>query len=226
MKPTDKMSRAICQLEKMYSVINTEKFESELPTPIITVQSSPRSYGHCTTSKIWYNKDKQQYELNISAEYLNLEIECVLDTLIHEMIHIYCRKNDIKEVSRNGMYHNKKFKDLAEKAGLKCYYDKRIGWNTDHKNNDELLEYAISHSWTEINIGRSAKNIFTGMNPPISNTDNSTENETSGTKTSSTIKYQCPKCKAKIRATKDMDNMIICKPCTEKEKSEVLYEKR
>lgn len=83
MKETTKMSRAVGQLEKMYNIINADLFGSELPTPIITVQSKPGTYGHCSCAKVWRNKDTEQYEMNIAAEALDVEIEEVLDTLIH-----------------------------------------------------------------------------------------------------------------------------------------------
>lgn len=114
MKETTKMSRAVGQLEKMYNAINIDKFDGALPTPIITVQSKPGTYGHCTTSKVWRHKEDEAYEMNLAAEMLTAPIEEVIDTLIHEMVHLYCRENGIQEVSRGGKYHNGKFKELAE----------------------------------------------------------------------------------------------------------------
>lgn len=102
MKQTTKMSRAVSQLEHIYNALNTDFFQNELPIPIITVQSKPGTYGHCTTSKVWQRKDGGAYELNIAAEVLNYPIEETLDTMLHEMVHLYCRENGIKEVSREG----------------------------------------------------------------------------------------------------------------------------
>lgn len=219
MKRTDKMSRAIGQLEKMYNVINADYFESALPKCVITVQSSKgRSFGHSTCRKIWKDKEKGDsfYEINIASEFLDCEIECTLDTLIHEMIHLYCRVNDIQETSRGGCYHNKKFKELAEKCGLQCFYDKKVGWNTDHHDNMKLIEYALSKGFTEICIGVEMPSTLGGLlgalgngsiggvfvaPPPVS------------VPTSSTIKYKCPSCGVKIRATKDLDGCLVCKPC-------------
>lgn len=50
------MSRAVGQLEKIYNTLNADKFGGALPTPIITVQSKPGTYGHCSQSKIWRRK--------------------------------------------------------------------------------------------------------------------------------------------------------------------------
>ena len=52
------MSRAVSQLEHIYNVLNADVFLGEpLPVPIITVQSKPGSYDHCTTAKVWRRVD-------------------------------------------------------------------------------------------------------------------------------------------------------------------------
>ena len=150
MKQTTKMSRAVSQLEHIYNTLNTDFFGGELPTPIITVQSKPGTYGHCSTAKIWQRPDGQTYELNIAAEVLNAPIEETLDTMLHEMTHLYCREKGIKDTS--GKYHNSTYKAEAERHGLVCYRTERYGWNT--RPSDKLVEYALSKGWNEIRIGR------------------------------------------------------------------------
>ena len=76
-KQSTKMSRAVSQLEHIYNALNADFFSGELPVPIITVQSKPGTYGHCTTSKVWQRKETGAYELNIAAEVLNFAIEAV-----------------------------------------------------------------------------------------------------------------------------------------------------
>ena len=71
MKQTTKMSRAVSQLEHIYNSLNSDFFDEELPTPIITVQSKPGTYGHCSVAKVWQRKNDKTYEMNISAETLN-----------------------------------------------------------------------------------------------------------------------------------------------------------
>ena len=77
------MSRAVSQLEHIYNNLNTDFFFGALPIPIITVQSKPGTYGHCTTAKVWRRKDDGAFELNIAAEVLNYPIEETLDTMLH-----------------------------------------------------------------------------------------------------------------------------------------------
>ena len=86
--------------------------------------------GHCSVAKVWQRKEDKTHELNIAAEVLNYPIEETLDTMLHEMVHLYCRQHDIKEVSRGGKYHNKRFKAIAEEHGLACVPCGAYGWNT------------------------------------------------------------------------------------------------
>lgn len=45
------------------------------------------------------------------------------------MVHYYCQLNGIADVSQNGRYHNKKFKEEAEKRGLVISWGQYIGWS-------------------------------------------------------------------------------------------------
>lgn len=209
MKQTTKMSRAVSQLEHIYNALNADFFAGEpLPVPIITVQSKPGTYGHCTTSKVWKRKDGGAYELNIAAEVLNYPIEETLDTMLHEMVHLYCREHGIKEVSRGGKYHNGRFKAEAERRGLTCVPCGQYGWNTTP--GDNLVEYALSKGWNEIKIGRSSL-------PPMIRTgtggtaQGGAEAPGGGKRPSSTRKLICPKCGQSVRATRAVN--ILCGDC-------------
>ncbi len=204
------MSRAVSQLEHIYNSLNADFFAGELPTPIITVQSKPGTMGHCSVSKIWQRKEDKTYELNIAAEVLNYPIEETLDTMLHEMVHLYCRQHDIKEVSRGGKYHNKRFKAIAEEHGLTCVPCGQYGWNTTP--GDNLVEYALNKGWNEILLGRNSL-------PPAMRTG-ATGTAQPGTapggekRPSSTRKLICPKCSQSVRATRKVN--ILCGDCMER----------
>ena len=207
MKQTTKMSRAVGQLEKIYFHLNEDFFEGTLSIPIITVQSKPGTYGHCSVAKVWQRPDGSTYELNIAAEVLNYPIEETLDTMIHEMVHLYCRENGIKEVSRGGTYHNGRFKEEAEKRGLECFRCGQHGWNT--RPSERLVEYALSKDWNEIRIGRNS-----GFQPIRIGSSGTSQPSTAGTgerRPSSTRKLQCPCCGNSVRATKTV--RIMCMDC-------------
>lgn len=51
MKETIKTSRTAGYLEKIFRKLNEHYFASAIEEPIITIQSTPRAYGHITVSK-------------------------------------------------------------------------------------------------------------------------------------------------------------------------------
>lgn len=212
MKKLVKMSRSVGALEGLYNHLNHDFFEDKLPIPIITIQSKKGTYGHCSIAKIWKREDSNTFELNIAAEVLNEPVEEIIDTMLHEMVHLYCRENNIQEVSRGGMYHNSKFKDLAEKCGLVCYKTEKYGYNTVGKGNEKLIEYALSIEFYGFEICRETVNVPSGFQLPTGS-GSAVPLPTGSGSSSSTRKYQCPNCKNSFRATKNLDNMILCIPC-------------
>lgn len=210
MKETTKMSRVISMIEKIYNSTNTDFWGGELPQVIITCQSKPGSCGHSSVSRVWRRKEDELFELNIAAEVLDFPIEETLDTVIHEQVHIYCRVNDVKETSRNGGYHNKRFKELAEEHGLICVYTgSAYGWTTTAKDNDRLFEYALQKGYSELQISR--KSCIVGGGIRIGAAVQAGNNQ-QGEKHSSTRKLVCPGgCGQSVRATKKVN--IICGNC-------------
>lgn len=212
MKETTKMSRAVGQIERMYNSINADKFNNVLPVPIITIQSMKGTWGHCTRAKVWRKKDGEAYEMNIAAEVADACLEEIIDTLIHEMIHLYCRENNIQETSRGGTYHNHIFKELAEEKGLQTIKTEKSGWNTIGTGNDKLIEYALSKGWNELKISRYSSLVREGHVQVTSLDELFGNNNVNGQKRpSSTRKLQCPKCKCSCRATKSI--RIMCMDC-------------
>ena len=89
MKEITKYSRLAGYLEKLYDKLNAAFFDGELERPVITIQSSSRSYGHYTLYDAWSVKGAGYKEINIAAGTLNRPIEEVIATLLHEMSHQY-----------------------------------------------------------------------------------------------------------------------------------------
>lgn len=211
MKQTTKMSRAVSQLEHIYNSLNADFWGGELPQVIITVQSKPGTFGHSSRAKVWRRNEDQLYELNFAAEVLSYPIEETIDTCLHEMVHIYCRLHDIKEVSRGSAYHNKKFKEIAEAHGLTCIYTgSKYGWNTAPGEN--LFKYALQKEWSEIKIARNTVQPFqfgaTGTAHPGASAPQGAKAP------SSTRKLICPCCGQSVRATKTVN--ILCGDCLQK----------
>lgn len=213
MKETVKTSRTAGYLEKIFRALNADWFSGELEEPIITIQSTPRAYGHVTIGKVWYRKDEQRHELNLGAETLKRPIEEVVATIMHEMVHLYNLAHGVQDCSRGGMYHNKRFRDEAVRRGLCIGHHKTYGW-TITAPSDKLIEYILEQGWSEISMNRGW-----GWTPPPSTggkAGNSGGGAVPGTpapKKSSTRKLQCPCCGNSVRATKAV--RIMCMDCSE-----------
>lgn len=212
MKQTVKTSRTAGYLEKIFRAINEDSFGGVLEEPIITIQSTPGAYGHVTVAKTWKRKDDWRHELNISSNWLQRPIENVVATMIHEMVHLYNLKMNIQDCSRGGTYHNKHFKEEAEKHMIKIEKHDKYGW-TITSPTDELLEYIIEKDWCDIEMGNGLSGLFTtggtgkgGTGTPVTSGKGIT-----GKNTSNSRRYVCPGCRTIVRATKDVN--IKCGDC-------------
>ena len=68
-------------------------------------------------------------EVFIGGEGLIRAAADVFGTLLHEAAHALAHVRDIKDTSRQGRWHNAKFKALAEELGIEVTKDPRIGWS-------------------------------------------------------------------------------------------------
>lgn len=192
------ISQAVAFLESAFSALNKEYFENALPMPIITIQTSPKAYGHFTVNEVWTDRQKktQAHEINLGAETLDRPIANTIATLLHEMVHYYCHLNGIQDTSRGNTYHNKRFKEEAEKRGLLIDYDPKIGWSITQPA-PMLKTFCTNQHWrNKLTIVRAGG--IGGKEPKPK-------------KPSSTRKYVCPCCGQSIRATKEVN--IICADC-------------
>lgn len=208
MKELTRTSRTAGALEKIFRAVNADLFGGEIEEPIITIQSTPTAYGHCSVFKTWQVKGEDRHELNISADYLNRPIENTVATLIHEMTHLLNLQRGIQDCSRGGSYHNKRFKEEAEKHLINIDYDPRIGYSVTSPT-EELIEYIINKGFEEILMNHG-----NGLAIGISGGKSGGSGLTIGPKKSSTRKLQCPVCGNSVRATKTVN--IICGDCMEK----------
>lgn len=214
MKQTTNMQRSIQYLTKVFKLLNEQYFSNELDQPIITVQSTPKAYGHFTPWQSWDIKEtngeiKKTVEINIGAGTLDRPIENVVATMLHEMIHYYCYTKDIKDTSRGGQYHNKRFKTEAEKRDLQIDYDNRIGWSITSPT-ENLLDFIIDNQLEDIRIGRNeSTGYFIGIGGKTGNGADVPKIK----KPSSTRKYICPCCGNSFRATKEIN--VLCMDCNE-----------
>lgn len=211
MKKLTNYQRVSNYLVKIFKAINEDYFNNELDVPTITIQSSVGTYGHVSVQKIWHNNETDTHELNLSAYYIARPIENVVATLIHESAHLYAMKHDIKDTSNNGVYHNKRFKKIAEGMGhLQIDRHPTYGWTLTSPTED-TLDFIIAHGFEDIELFRQSSFSYglsggkAGNGIPVA--------PKKPRKPSSTRKYICPCCGNSFRATKNLN--VMCMDCNE-----------
>ena len=211
MKELTNIQRSIQFLNKVFKGVNERYFNNELEMPVITIQTSVGAYGHITVDKVWNTDGVARYELNIGAETLNRPIENVVAAMIHECVHLYCLMNDIKDTSNNGVYHNKRFKKIAEEMGhLQIDRHEKYGW-TITTPTEETLNFCIEYGFEDIKINRQSPYYTVGTT--TTTTTPTSTNTPKIRKPSSTRKYICPCCGNSFRATKQIN--VLCMDCNE-----------
>ena len=213
MKQLTEYNRVAGYLNKIFDLLNNRYFENALSKPIITIQSTPRAFGHVSVYEIWQSGDANRRELNIGAGTINRPIEEVVATLLHEMVHIYNLQKGVQDCSRGGAYHNKKFRDEAIKRDLHIDHHPTYGW-TITTPTDALVTFCLDNDLTEIKVVRHEG--IPRITPPTGKAGNApTPTPTTTRKPSSTRKLVCPCCGASVRATREIK--IICGECYEKD---------
>ena len=192
------LSEIVAKLENLFDTLNGLYFEGKLARPVITIQSTPKAYGHCSNRKIWASgvegEGEAYYEINIGAEHLNRPGEQTAATMLHEMIHLHCRENNIKETCQGVRYHTKVFKAEAEARDLKIDYHRSIGYSITAPT-DALIE-KLRAAGFEMEMPFARHTLGDG------------KPKSQRTKAS---KYECPECGQSVRSTSDLN--IICGEC-------------
>ena len=207
MKELTSYNRVAGYLNKVFDLLNYRFLEGVLSRPTITIQSTPKAYGHFTLSEdTWVSKFGGTHEINIGAGTLSRPVESICATMLHEMVHYY--KNGIQDTSRGGTYHNKRFKLEAEARGLNVQHSEKYGWSHTSPA-DELLDFVLMNGLTDILLNR---NELTSFRITGTSTHNGTFTAPPR-KMSSTRKYICPCCGMSVRATRTV--RISCMDCDE-----------
>lgn len=203
-------NRVVAYLNTIFDLLNARYFENTLSRPVITIQSTPKAYGHYTLFDAWsLDGETGMREINIGAGTLIRPIENIVATLLHEMCHYYNDRNGVKDCSRGNTYHNKNFKAVAEACDLVVEHNSTYGWSITSPS-DALLEFCVENNLTEIRLNR---NDVVSIAVGVGGTHAGTFTGTAGRKPSSTRKYICPCCGMSVRATRNVN--IACLDCNE-----------
>ncbi len=199
------LTLVINKLEELFEYFNKSIFNNGLEIPIISVYPIKRLEGWCTTEKVWKSADdteykKLMYEISISTEYLSRPFDEICCGLIHQMVHLLNLQNEIQDTSRNGTYHNAKFKETAERHGL-------ITVKTKNGYAHTTLSEKLFQEVMKLN-----KDGFTIYREIIEKVDDTEDEEEKPTKVKrQTFIYLCPTCKSELKSKQVIE--VKCNKC-------------
>lgn len=198
------LKSSIAELHKIYARANAVLFNNELPEDIVIVIQSRgkrKAYGWMYTQPIWKAGEEQTlFEIGIASETMDRPYFEIIQTLLHEMVHVHNVLNDVKDTSRGGTYHSKAFRDTCIERGF------------EYVANDGKPDSRIGYSQVTLTAETKNKIKFWSINKnafSVSRMD--TEGEAKKKK-SNVIKWQCPSCADIVRSSKP-DVNIICGNC-------------
>ncbi|WP_431888713.1 hypothetical protein [Nocardiopsis alba] len=120
---SDAGSRTARAVERVWAAIQDR--HAEIPDVVVisgggvteTRNTVRVTWGHFHADQ-WTTEGGQRHELLVSGECLGRGAEFTLTTVLHEAAHALAHVRKIKETSRKGKYHNKRFLKLAAELGL------------------------------------------------------------------------------------------------------------
>ena len=124
----------VTALDRLWARIRAQ--HSEVPRVVLTIGAGSNikgtgtllRYGHFAAGR-WQHNKSLLAEVFISGEGLRRPAPEILGTLLHEAAHGLAEVRDIKDTSRQGRYHNTRFKVLAEELGLTVTEVPVLGWS-------------------------------------------------------------------------------------------------
>src|SRR6266545_5630932 len=130
---SDAASRLVATLERTWTAI--QHHHPDLPdVVIITGAGAGRVPGRLVlghfAAHCWQVGDDDRHELLVGGEGLRRGARDVLATMLHEAGHGLAAARNLKDTSRQGRYHNAKYKALAEELGIEVTHHPIMGYST------------------------------------------------------------------------------------------------
>lgn len=144
MKASPVATPLVAAIENAWSAIQAN--HEDVPDVVVTLGSgivrAGLKYGHFAVSA-WEKGGSEEriHELFVGGEGLARGARALMGTLIHEAAHAWAEANKIQDTSRQGRYHNDKFRLIGETFGLKLSKDPSLGWSNTELPDETATEY-------------------------------------------------------------------------------------
>ncbi len=139
-------SSLVAALERTWEAIRVRHPEVPEVVLVVAAGSDRRArqglkLGHFAVSR-WRAGRVDRHEVLVSGEGLRRNAREVLGTLLHEAAHGLAQVRGINDTSREGRYHNRRYRTLAAELGLNVAQVAPIGWSATTVRDDTAADYA------------------------------------------------------------------------------------
>jgi hypothetical protein len=143
---TESISGELVQVvESVWAAIQAK--HKDVPGVVVTMgmgsgqKQGALKLGHFAADR-WQHGEERLPELFVSGEGLSGGAVSVLATLLHEAAHGVAATRGVQDTSRQGRWHNAKFKATAGELGLAVTKDSKLGWSASELVAGTAGEYA------------------------------------------------------------------------------------
>ncbi|WP_405492973.1 hypothetical protein [Nocardia sp. NBC_00511] len=121
----------VAALENTWAAIRSR--HPDVPEVVLAIGSgstgsSDLTLGHFAPHR-WIRGEYELHELFVGGEGFQRGVVDVLGTLLHEAAHGIAVARGIKDTSRQGRWHNERYRVLGEELGLALTQHAKLGWS-------------------------------------------------------------------------------------------------
>lgn len=199
------LSSLTSALERCWTGIRTVNPDVRDAAIVVYLHNACDRRGHFWENSWATRENGTMDEIHISSHILAEGAQSVFRTLLHEACHSVASDRNVQDCSRQGRYHNRRFRDLAEELGLVTQQDRGAGYITIGLTPQTADTFANAITELEDAIALWQKIGARGTGPG------------KGTKKpGGMLKLVCPVCHRIIRAAQRTIELgpIVCVPCS------------
>lgn len=134
MKPT---SEQFLAFEKLFDYYNKNLFDGQLPEVFLNFSRKKNTAGFFSPTRWKHVNGEKKHEISINPVSLVRGKQYVIETLVHEMCHLW--QKEFGKPSRSG-YHNKEWANKMESVGLIPSSTGQPGGNKTGQNMADYME--------------------------------------------------------------------------------------
>lgn len=195
-RPEVQGSDLLGECERIVKVLRKMFPQGALPDNIY-VTLAPMRADSRVECPVWKEVSENRYNIGIMAKVIDMGKEATVQYILHALVHISNCFTGVKDLSRHGTYHNKKFTAAAECAGLLCRKSDDCGSEVYAVSSQ--IKVLIDHYHLGECFGSQS------MEKYLSTTWH-------GKKTHRHTKFVCPTCGSSILSTRK-DALVACVKC-------------